>query len=377
MNYNLDRLEAFLRENEIPRIKKKPLTFLEISKQPHYENVISNIYAFFFEVNQEHGLNDLFIHCLIELIHEKTEGNKKEFSDFKDFKIDTEYGTDENGRIDILLSNDDYAIIIENKIYHHLNNNLADYWDSINVSNKKIGIVLSLGIVNNIDYKKFINITHKELLGRVFKKLGDYMLDANEKYLVFIKDFYQNIMNMSGSKTEEKDFLFYYQNLQEINQLIKLKEELVFKHISEESYRSLVGNDNLEFKRPRKTSSVNQLKYFVSKKHNDVRFSIKFDELITEKGKLYIRIELQGKAKQLLIQESECNKITVSEKSKKLINNNLKSEHRWMHFASEGYKLKEDKIYTLSTTIYNIVEESGFNELFKGIEKYLSEVRKQ
>ncbi|WMN06118.1 hypothetical protein QYS48_31660 [Marivirga arenosa] len=39
-------LSDFLKSNEIPSVKQQPKTFLEIARQPHYENVISNIYAF-------------------------------------------------------------------------------------------------------------------------------------------------------------------------------------------------------------------------------------------------------------------------------------------------------------------------------------------
>lgn len=56
---NLEHLETFLKNHDIPEIKENPLTFLDIAKQPHYENVLSNIYAFYFEPNQEHGYSCL------------------------------------------------------------------------------------------------------------------------------------------------------------------------------------------------------------------------------------------------------------------------------------------------------------------------------
>ncbi len=57
-NSNLDELQKFLNEkgNSIPIIKKNSKTFLGIAKQPHYENVLSNILAFYFDITEEHGL---------------------------------------------------------------------------------------------------------------------------------------------------------------------------------------------------------------------------------------------------------------------------------------------------------------------------------
>jgi hypothetical protein len=45
---DIQELLEFFSKNEIPSVKQQPKTFLEIARQPHYENVISNIYAFYF-----------------------------------------------------------------------------------------------------------------------------------------------------------------------------------------------------------------------------------------------------------------------------------------------------------------------------------------
>ncbi len=46
---NIKALQTFLDQASIPSVKQQPKTFLEIARQPHYENVISNIYAFYFD----------------------------------------------------------------------------------------------------------------------------------------------------------------------------------------------------------------------------------------------------------------------------------------------------------------------------------------
>ena len=48
------QLKIFLESHTIPSVKQQPKTFLEIAWQPHYENVISNIYAFYFDPHEEH-----------------------------------------------------------------------------------------------------------------------------------------------------------------------------------------------------------------------------------------------------------------------------------------------------------------------------------
>lgn len=181
-----------------------PKTFLEITRQPHYENVITNLYAFYFDVNEEHGLEDLFIKSLIDCINTAAKG--RSLDGFTEFSVNTEYSTDKNGRIDLLLAGDDgtSAIVIENKIYHHLNNNLDDYWNTIMnekyIADKSVGIVLSLNNSINPKHPKFINLTHLDFLDTVMDKIGSYLLKANDKHLMFLKDFYQNMKKLQQKR---------------------------------------------------------------------------------------------------------------------------------------------------------------------------------
>ena len=132
---DLLQLQSFLNQNEIPIIKSKPKTFLGIAKQPHYENVLSNIYAFYFDVNEVHQFKDLFIKSLLELINRSILVKEKTvFETFSEFDVFTEYGIKDQKRIDILLQNNEQAIIIENKVYHHLNNDLNEYYNEIKVA---------------------------------------------------------------------------------------------------------------------------------------------------------------------------------------------------------------------------------------------------
>lgn len=88
---NLTGLQHFLDNNEIPKIKRKPKTFLGISKQPHYENVLSNIYAFYFNTNEEHGMKDLFLKSFQTLINQTDLGKTKKIKFNNDFTLETEY----------------------------------------------------------------------------------------------------------------------------------------------------------------------------------------------------------------------------------------------------------------------------------------------
>lgn len=95
---------------------------MEIAGYPYLENVCSNVLAFFMDPEESHGLGSLVLDALasagdISAGNEGVGGN---------VSVEREVATD-NGRIDILITSDDSAILIENKIYAGTNNPFDDY----------------------------------------------------------------------------------------------------------------------------------------------------------------------------------------------------------------------------------------------------------
>jgi hypothetical protein len=207
-----------------PREEVREKNFLDIAGMPHYENVNSNLLRFFFDYTEEHGFQDLFLTSLLELI-----GNVKDLR-FIDWTVEREVPTKTNKRIDLAIQSvdEDNVIIIENKVYHLLNNDLDDYWDHfVRVNdNNKIGIVLSLYRMR-VDDNRYINITHQQLCKQVLKNLGNYILNANHKYVIYLKDFIENINSFYMSDIKKNKLEFYFENVDKINELSKIKDDAI------------------------------------------------------------------------------------------------------------------------------------------------------
>jgi len=362
---DLKSLQSFLNQNEIPKIKGKPKTFLGIAKQPHYENVMSNIYAFYFRINEVHKFNDLFVTSLFELINK----DSNRIEPFFNFKTYTEFGVSKQKRIDILLQNNEQAVIIENKVYHHLNNDLELYYNDV-VATNKMGVVLSLHPISKIDHPHFINITHLQLLNQVMQNLGNYLLDANDKYVVFLKDFYQNTINLSQPLMNENDFNFYFENQQKINNLIAYKSS-ARKHLENEvkkAYRLLEG-EKLNIKLYESSGNLgNVLSYYISKLDKNLMFTIIYGDLLKTDGTLRLIVELKGKA---LINKERYRGVTLSgEENASFYNSKNKV---YAHFAVRSYKLKKSEIRTLGDVIYNKLKGDGFVDVFTKLEKILKQ----
>lgn len=359
----LEQLQTFLNQNEIPKIKGKPQTFLGIAKQPHYENVLSNMLAFYFDVNEEHQCKDLFIKSLLELI------NDSRFETFLDFDVYTEYGISTQKRIDIVLQNDTQAIIIENKVYHHLHNDLNAYYKAIKASGK-IGIVLSLYPISNINHPHFINITHLALLNKVMQNLGNYILEASDKYVVFLKDLYQNIINLSHDLMSEENINFYYKNQKKINELVTF-QKTVKSHVLSELIKAGQTLESLNLLQPRTNSQHDgRLVFYVSPKHHSLFFTILYEDLLKEERTIKIMIELTGKLlkdRGIYKKEIKFSEEEVSNFADHFESTNLD----FAHFILKEYELGVDDIANLSEFIQQRLMDDHMLSAFRKIENFL------
>ena len=147
-------------------------------------------------------------------------------------------------------------------MYHQLNNDLNVYYEDVVAANK-IGIVLSLKPIPKISHPNFLNITHIQLLNQVMSNLGNYLLEANDKYLVFLKDLFQNITNLSTGIMNTKDFEFYVANRDNIHYTARFLNR--FKdHVKQEVERAChILNGEEPFLNLNNSGS--RLRYFISK----------------------------------------------------------------------------------------------------------------
>lgn len=211
----------------LPETKVSESIF-DIAGYPHYENVSSNILAFYFDPNGEHGLSDLFLSTLMEFADET-------FLDEGNILISREVSTIKGGRLDILIETDNQIIGIENKIFHILNNNLEDYSDSIekwaklsdqNKDRKKF----VLSIRNEPNSFGFINVTYKEYWQSIRSKLGNYISTSSQKWALYLIDFMSSIDNLYGNNMDiDKNDLFFIENEDRVNNLINKRNRFIQK----------------------------------------------------------------------------------------------------------------------------------------------------
>lgn len=223
MNYK-DAEEFLKKINKIYEqiIPHKEKTFMEVSGYPHYENVCSNILAFYLDPNEEHKLNDIVLKALIDAVNNK---KQCELSDVfvTNLKIFREYTTEKGNRIDIVLISDELVIGIENKINASVYNDLEDYEKTLNKLNENaIKILLSLHDENKETLNnEFINITYKEFFAELKEKLKK--VGNKNKWYIYLEDFIKNLEGFEVEvKVEKENNEWIKENKEQIKELLEI-----------------------------------------------------------------------------------------------------------------------------------------------------------
>lgn len=199
---------------------------------------ISNYLSHLFDANRTHGCGQLFFEILLELIAEKLPLQKRLLSRMS---RDVYAVLREKNNIDVLITAEEgqWAVILENKVYHHFNNDLERYIKSTGINNY-VTVVFSLHTHEKpakIAKNRYCCITYKEFIVAIennTKRIGQLLIDETEIYLFNeLKTYFKKLTKMNRySEQEMKVLEFYKANSEEIASIYKSKikaEEIIIK----------------------------------------------------------------------------------------------------------------------------------------------------
>lgn len=259
-----------------------------ISGFPHYEDVLSNWYRFFMDPNGTHGLGTLFLECLLELC------NVQQGPQLSDRLIVSREHTTASGKaIDLLIHDGalgqrhvvaaSNAIIIENKVYHWLANDLNDYWSSVRDQGcQKLGVLLSLLPMRVAD-TRFRNVTHRSLLDRV--KTGCEGRNVTTQARVYLEDLNNNISNLTQDMHCNEDVSFFFDNAERIRDVMRLEAKA--RHFIAGQLVEVADKLQMQLSR-----WGDRYWYITMDRKDSVYYTILLDEMLDKGTALLILVEL-------------------------------------------------------------------------------------
>lgn len=208
--------ETLLRDfrRQVPERPERLPTFQEISGYPHYENVCSNILAFYLDPGKPHGLGTLFLDSLGKVGKIEDLGG----SMGSEVEVETQEKTANENYIDILIRSASHAVLIENKIFHAPNNPFCDYaihLDSLEQPHKH-KFLLTLNSVEESTAQEcgFENITHEQVVKEIRVRLGAHVAGADTRYLTFMLDFLNTLDHLKKGTVMDPEFFEFVESHQ-------------------------------------------------------------------------------------------------------------------------------------------------------------------
>lgn len=217
---------------KLPIRTKHEATLLQIAGFPQLENVASNILAFYFDPQREHGLGQLFLSSLLSIIAPEISAEASYVH------VEREHATAFNKRIDIVIQTDIMVIGIENKLYHSAINPFGEYrrhLTEMGQGRTRYGVLLCLDLPKDgVDLDIFLPLLHTQFLDVVVQKLPMYVDQAREPYISFLHDFIRTIKGHGRITYMNLDVLeFLQKNRTSIEQLLieveKLRDDMKYK----------------------------------------------------------------------------------------------------------------------------------------------------
>lgn len=340
-----NELSSFL-SSSFPKQLEYEQTYLDIVNIQTKENAISKIYAHYLDFNKNPKISDWFISSLLNLIELKS--NKK--LNLENYSVFLEYITIDNlGRIDIVIDSKETqsAILIENKIYHWLHNDLENYWETFSQysKNNRVGIVLALTNLPSSN-SNFISISHIEWITSVEKIIDFSILSEREK--IHLEDFIINLKYITNETVMNENIKFYLDHSSKIEQILIFKDEA--SRFINAAINSVASKNNWEV-----YGSTNNYKQIWDKK-NDIRvFYTLFPDEILQKKELKLVIEIDGRARQYydsLIKEI----LNLDVFDNTFIKSDFKNKNS-AHLGFTIYPLSENNFENLSSFIDEKIQE--------------------
>jgi hypothetical protein len=360
---NPDLLELLMLE--IPAATKNRETFLSIANNHYKENTISRLYAYFLSKDKNESIATLFLQALIDLIPH-TSKEDQFLIDNVDYFVEVEVPS-KKGRIDLLVMIEEElenkeksktAIIIENKIFHQVNNDLEDYWNSVD-ANKKFGVLLTLKPheIEETLQPRFINITHIQWVTAIKRRGLPAGLSMNE--YVYLNDFITNMENLTTqtTMTDDAEFFFKYPS-----KVLRAKQTLDAAHEYIITQLRIVAQ-----KAGKDLYGASWSWRHIWKQGDLVYYVFEIDKVFTATPELTIYLEVY---KEALRYEKNLRSLLTEAGTYAILNDDGKSTSSWAHLAMKTYSLEPSNLKTFTFFVEDKLT-TDFKRAFKLVEDFL------
>jgi hypothetical protein len=225
----MEEIEEFLKKYKLVEYVEKEKNIFQIAGFPHYENVSSNVLAYFLKY-------PIVFESLLNCIEK--DRFPYDISECND--VAREEYTKEGKRIDILIKTDKVIIGIENKINDPVNdpaesNPLDDYYEHLKeLAGSKEWKFIVLSKTKVQESEDYINILYSDFATELRKNYSELLKSLGHRYFFLLNEYIENIESFNGGLYMNNEFVEIAKqdgNLEKIEQIMvegpRLRSELI------------------------------------------------------------------------------------------------------------------------------------------------------
>jgi len=194
-----EKIINFIKNYKFPKAPQKEANIFDIGIHNMYENPFTEVLYFILNSDSPYKNRLLFIkYFILEL----TEKDIITDSFCKELNIEKQIITKKGKFIDMLIYNNDYVLVFENKIDHIPNNPFREYELEVNIrfkSQKKLFYIFSLDVCETI------NKWENKLISNVFSAINNNLsFDYRNKWDYIVKDFLNHYIKENIQMTKKE-----------------------------------------------------------------------------------------------------------------------------------------------------------------------------
>jgi hypothetical protein len=172
-----------------------------------------------------------------------------------------EFTTPRNKRIDLLIKSNEFVVVVENKIFHGVENDLEHYEEVAIAQALQIGPVTEVFCVllvlfedkeiiqgRRVNGTNFFVMSYPYLFDKIRRLIGEYVSDGNLKHMAMLTDFIQTMENIkSGTVENQRLSQFFQQNYDSVAEMNASFEEFKKRELDrvsllKEKVEARIGN---------------------------------------------------------------------------------------------------------------------------------------
>lgn len=227
------RIESlFAKMVRLQHVEPQEPTLFSIGSRGYYEKPTTDVLAFFLDDTAPHELGPLVLEAFVDCLPKEFHKIDCSLSSSPEREVVTKSGK----RIDLLLENQQWTMVIENKVFHKQNNPFNDYENFVLKrkdkrfdEKKPIFVVLSPSGQVPPKHPNWVGVSYTSLISAIKKKLSDYFISQPlNKWIILLREFTLHLENMMSKPTVSNDSIYFVlDNLAEIKQVQNLKDKAI------------------------------------------------------------------------------------------------------------------------------------------------------